>query len=336
LPSEALLPQGARVLVLSSGKAGHEANCRGVAEALGAPYAVRVVAPRPLFARLSPYSPIDPRDRPDKAGSIFPRPYPQIVIACGRVTVPYIRAMKRAAGSDVFTVFLQDPRFGRDGIDLIWAPDHDGLTGRNVIATLTSPHPFSPAALAAARATPDPRIAALPGPRAAIVLGGPSGAHEYATGDVARLASAAEAIASAGFSAMVTPSRRTPPELIRAAREGLGAAPAFVWDGTGANPYAQMLAHAETILVTSDSVNMVGEATATGAPVYIFEASGGGGGKIARYIDALELLGAVRRFAGRLDRFAYEPIDSSQAIAREIAQRFAASPAGSLLSAAAR
>jgi uncharacterized protein len=336
LSDDALLQQGVRVLVLSSGKAGHEANCRGVAEALGAPYAVRVVAPRPLFARLSPYGPIDPRDRPGKAGSIFPQPFAQIVIACGRVTAPYIRAIKRAAGSDVFTVFLQDPRFGRDGIDLIWAPEHDGLTGRNVIATLTSPHPFSPARLAAARATPDPRIAALPGPRAAIVLGGPSGGHDFSPGDVARLASAVETIVAAGFSAMVTPSRRTPPELIRAAREGLGAAPAFVWDGTGANPYAQMLAHADAILVTGDSVNMVGEATATGAPVYVFEPSGGVGGKVARYIDALERLGAVRRFAGRLDRFAYEPIDSSQAIAREIAQRFAAARTGSLLLAAAR
>jgi mitochondrial fission protein ELM1 len=90
-----------------------------------------------------------------------------------------------------------------------------------------------------------------------------------------------------------------------------------------------MLAHADAILVTGDSVNMVGEAVATGAPVYVFEPSGGRGGKIARYIDALQRLGAVRRFDGRLERFSYEPIDSSQTIAREIIRRFAASAAGS-------
>ena len=333
MQNEALLAKDARVLVLSSGKAGHEANSRGVADALGAPYLLRVVSPRPFFARLAPYGPLDPKDRPGRAGSLLAPPFPHVVIACGRVTVPYIRAIKQEAGRSAFTVFLQDPRASRASMDLIWAPDHDGLAGDNVISTLTSPHPFSAPRLAAARAEPDPRIAALPGPRAAIILGGPSGAYAYTAADVARLAATAAAIAGAGFSVMATPSRRTPPELVRAVRAGLGDAPAFAWDGTGANPYAQMLAHAEAILVTGDSVNMVGEATATGAPVYVFEPSGGAGGKVARYIDALERLGAVRRFAGRIERFSYQPIDSSLTIGREIARRFAASGAASLSSA---
>jgi uncharacterized protein len=331
LENDALLARGARVLVLSSGKAGHEANSLGVADALGAAYTVRRVAPRSFFARLSPYGPLDPKDRPGRAGSVFERPFPHIVIASGRVTVPYIRAIKWEAGAQVFSVFLQDPRASRARMDLIWAPEHDGLTGRNVISTLTSPHPFSAARLAAARAQPEPRIVALPGPRAAIILGGPSGAHDFAPRDVTRLKAAAAAIAQAGYSVMATPSRRTPPELVRAVREGLGDSPAFVWDGAGANPYAQMLAHADAILVTGDSVNMVGEATATGAPVHIFEPSGGGGGKIGGYIDALERLGAVRRFAGRIERFSYEPIDSSLTIAHEIARRFAASSSASFL-----
>jgi len=115
-----------------------------------------------------------------------------------------------------------------------------------------------------------------------------------------------------------------------ALRAGIGDAPAFIWAGAGDNPYGQILAHAETILVTGDSVNMVGEATATGAPVHVFEPSGAGAGKIGRYLDALERLGAVRRFAGRVEPFTYAPIDSSLTIAREIARRFAASRTGSL------
>jgi mitochondrial fission protein ELM1 len=290
---------------------------------------LRVVAPRPFFANLSPYGPLDPKDRPGRAGSVFAKPLPHIVIACGRITVPYMRAVKRAARDDIFTVFLQDPRVSRGAMDLIWAPEHDGLAGGNVIATLTSPHPFSAARLAAARAEPDPRLAALPAPRAAIILGGPSGAHDFTPADVARLSEAAAAIVRAGYSVMATPSRRTPPALVDALRAGLGDAPAFVWDGAGANPYGQILAHADAILVTGDSVNMVGEATATGAPVHVFEPSGQSGGKIASYLDALERLGAVRRFAGRIERFSYPPIDSSLTIAREIARRFSASRAGS-------
>lgn len=321
-----MVRDGARVLILSSGMVGHETNCLGVAEALGAPYKTVVVAPRRLFRGLSPYGPIDPKDRPDRPGSILSPPFPDIVIACGRVTVPYIRALKRAGGRKLFAAFLQDPRHARSEFDLIWTPLHDRLSGPNVIATLTSPHPFTTARLTALRETPDPRIAALPAPRASVLLGGPSGAHAFPPGDLERMARAVAAIASQGHSVMATPSRRTPPALIEAVRKGLaGADPTrvFLWDGAGDNPYGQMLAHADAILVTGDSVNMIGEAVSTGAPVFIFAPSGGGG-RIGDFIAALEQAGAVRRFDGRLSRFAYEPIDSSAAIAKAIAGRFEA------------
>jgi len=320
--SDALLGEGVRVLVLGSGKIGHEINALGVVEALGAPYELRRVEPRALFARLAPYGPIDPRDKPGAAGSIFPHPLPDVAISSGRVTVPYIRALKRAAGPRVFAVFLQDPRHARSEMDLIWVPEHDSLRGANVVTTLTSPHPFSPARLAAARALPDPRLAALPAPRCAVVLGGPSGAQHFTPSDVARLGEAVCAIVAQGFSVMATPSRRTPPELLAAVREGLGAGPGFVWDGQGENPYLPILALADAVMVTGDSANMVGEATATGAPVHIFEPSGGGSKKLAGAIETLVRIGAARRFEGRIERFSYTPIDSSGEIAAEIARRF--------------
>jgi mitochondrial fission protein ELM1 len=212
-------------------------------------------------------------------------------------------------------------------MDLIWAPEHDRIRGPNVITTLTSPHPFSRRRLAAVRAAPDARLAALPAPRCAVALGGPSGAQHFTPADVARLRAAIRAIAAQGFSVMATPSRRTPPELLAAVSEGLGDAPGFVWDGTGENPYASILALADAVLVTGDSANMVGEATATGAPVYVFEPSGGGSNKLGSTIDGLQQLGAVRRFAGAIEPFSYPPIDSSGEIAREIARRFLASRA---------
>src|SRR5947209_18440317 len=95
---------------------------------------------------------------------------------------------------------------------------------------------------------------------------------------------------------------------------------AFVWDGRGDNPYPQMLAHADHVVVTGDSVNMVGEAVATGVPVHFYEPSGGHR-KITAYIDRLTELGAVRRWSGELASWSYEPIDATPIIAREIAKR---------------
>jgi mitochondrial fission protein ELM1 len=158
------------------------------------------------------------------------------------------------------------------------------------------------------------------------MLGGPSGAHDYPRIDLRRLAVAVQAISAQGYSVMATPSRRTPPALTDAVRRGLEQVDAkrvFLWDGAGENPYGQMLAHADAVLVTGDSVNMVGEAVSTGAPVYVFAPSGGGR-RIDAFIGALEQKGAVRQFAGRIERFAYEAIDSSTEIARAIVERFEA------------
>ncbi|HXW20628.1 MAG TPA: mitochondrial fission ELM1 family protein [Roseiarcus sp.] len=320
----ALVGDGVRVLVLSSGRAGHEANCLGVAEALGAPYDKRIAEPRRLFASLSPFGPLDPKDRPGRPGSIIAEPFPSVAIACGRVTVPYLRALKRFAGRKVFAVFLQDPRYARSEFDLIWTPEHDRLSGTNVISTLTSPHPFSSARLAALSAAPDPRIASLPRPRAAILLGGASAAYDFAKADLSRLTEAVAAVVRQGFSVMATPSRRTSAAIIEAARKGLAEAdPArvFFWEGSGDNPYGQILANADAILVTADSVNMMGEAVATGAPVHIFDLSGEAG-RAKAFVAALVGKGVARRFVDRLESFAYEPIDSSATIAEAIASRF--------------
>ena len=196
----------------------------------------------------------------------------------------------------MFAVFLQDPRFARATMDLIWVPEHDRHSRRQRHRDADLAASVLGARLAAARAAPDPRLAALPGPRCAIVLGGPSGAQHFTAGrcQPARGGDARRSPRQ-GFSIMATPSRRTPPELLAAVREGLGDAPGFIWDGEGDNPYASILALADAMLVTGDSANMVGEATATGAPVHVFEPSGGRLGK-ARRRD--RRAGAARRGAG--------------------------------------
>ena len=98
--------------VLGSGKAGHEVNALGVAEALGAPYALQRVDPRRPFVVDVAVRAGRSQGRAGRAVRCSPA-LPDIVIACGRVTVPYMRAFKRAGGERVFAVFLQDPRFAR-------------------------------------------------------------------------------------------------------------------------------------------------------------------------------------------------------------------------------
>ena len=61
-----------------------------------------------------PFGPIDPREGPRvEAGPLAP-PYPDLAIAAGRRTVPYLRALKRLSKGTTFTVFLKDPYGSRE------------------------------------------------------------------------------------------------------------------------------------------------------------------------------------------------------------------------------
>lgn len=328
---DAGLPAGTRAWVLASGKIGHEVNCLGVAHELGLEPELRAVRPRLLYRALAPYGPIDPREGPGRSDAALAGPFPDIVFASGRTTVPYLRHLKRASGGRVFTVFLQDPRMGPKTADVIWVPEHDRLRGDNVVVTLTSPHPLRPAVLRAARERIDPRLADLPTPKIAMVLGGPSAAHRFEDRDIDALAEIARSVLASGRGLMVTPSRRTPPALMEAIRtrvagSGLGAA-AFLWDGAGDNPYPQILAQAQAIVVTADSVNMVGEAAATGVPVHLYEPTGGHP-KMTGFLDKLVARGAVRRLAVPASEdwieadWSYEPVDATRTIAQEIVRRY--------------
>ena len=307
--------------VLTDGKAGDEVQCLGVTDALGLTPDIRRVAPRPAFAWAMPWGPIDPRDAPAREGSPIRPPYPDLLVASGRRAVPYVRAVRRLSRGHTYTVILKDPRNGSRAADLVWTPEHDRLRGDNVLVTLTSPHRISAGRLASARAAPDPRLSSLPHPRVAVLAGGDSRHHRFTPDDIARLVRDLEALMRAGATPMITASRRTPAPLRDALKQLAARSSGFFWDGDGENPYLALLALADAIVVTADSANMVGEAAATGAPVLVFEPSGGHP-KLRAFIRGLERHGAVKPFTGRLEPLTYEPIDSTPIIAAAVEAGF--------------
>ncbi len=315
---------GAKAWIISDGKAGHEALCRGVAEALGVEVEWKRIAPSGLWKALAPWGPVAPKERFGAPGTLFAPPWPQIAFAAGRTTTPYIRALKKKAGFKTYTVAMMDPRTGPGTADLIWVPEHDKRRGPNVISTLTAPHPLSPARLAGLRSRPDAAIDALPTPRIAVLVGGPNERYLYPDAIIGKLATLVRSLAELGGGLMITASRRTPPELAAAIETAIAGTPAIFWKGEGPNPYPQFLAKADAFLVTADSINMVGEAAATGRPIYVF-APEGGAAKFDAFHAALQSKGVTRpapeRFAA-LEHWSYPPLYAADAIAAEIERRW--------------
>lgn len=312
---------GASCWILSDGKAGDEAQCLGVAERLGLVAEIRRIRPRAFFALAMPYGPIDPREREGQVGSPLSPPFPTIAIASGRRTVPYLRRLKQLAGRQTLTVFLKDPRTGRSAADLIWVPAHDRLRGDNVLVTLTSPHRIAPERLMAAQDAPAPWGAPDGRRLVAVLLGGDSRHHRFTAADSDRLTEHLGALAMGGDRLLVTPSRRTPAALAHAVQAITAASGGFYWQGEGENPYLAMLAQAAHIIVTADSVNMLGEAAATGTPIHLFSPTGGHT-KMSAFVNGLVAHGAVRPLAQPLESWSYTPLDATPEIAVAVAAAY--------------
>ena len=307
--------------VLTDGKAGDELQALSVAEALGLAPEIRRVKPKPPFTWLMPWGPIDPRERPGAPESPLAPPFPDLLIASGRRAVAYLRHVKQASAGRTYTVFLKDPRTGPKTADFIWSPSYDRLRGPNVLTTRTPPHRVSVQRIAAARAEPDPRLAHLPYPRVAVLAGGNSRHHRFTEEDIARFLRNLTAVAEGGAGLMVTASRRTPAALREALMALTSRHGGFFWDGSGKNPYVDLLALADYVVATVDSFNMIGEAAASGRPILVFEPSGGHP-KLDVYMDELKSHGVVHPFEGRLEGQPYEPLNSTPKIAKAIAEGF--------------
>ena len=308
---------GRRAWLITDGKAGMDVQVAGVAHALGLDADWKRVEPTGIWRFASPWGPADPKSR-------LSAPWPDVAIATGRLSIPFIRAIKRRAGLATYTIVLQDPRTGCGTADMIWVPEHDRLRGPNVVTTLTSPHSFTRERLAELRAHMPRAIAALPGPRVGVILGGKNGVYTFTDACDDRLKASLASLAGLGASFMITPSRRTHPRLLRAVETATAHAPRILWNGEGANPYPDFLANADLLVVTADSVNMTGEACATGRPVYVFKPSGGSA-KFDRFHGALMQAGATRELpavVADLAPWTYAALHSAEVIARQAEARW--------------
>jgi uncharacterized protein len=307
-----------------------EAQGIAVAEAVGLPYTLKRVrvtgAMRYVPARLQIYVPPARLLSYVAANEPLAEPWPRLVISIGRRSVPIALAIKRRAHA--FGLHIQNPKVPGRHFDLIAAPLHDGYSGANVVTTFGAVHSVSPARLAAAASSFGPRIEALPRPHLTVLLGGESQAFSFPPDLAASFgASLAQVARDSGGSLLVTPSRRTSPEALRALSQTIANVPHLVWDGSGDNPYYAFLAMADAIVTTEDSVNMVTEAAGTGKPVFVQRLKGNSK-RLNRFHELMRERGATRPFAGKLETWSYTPINDTEAVASIIRRALALETTG--------
>ena len=308
------------VWAVHDGKIGMANQVLGLAEAVGYPVIEKAVALRAPWRHLAPSLWLHPLAALKPEGARLEPPWPDLLIACGRAVTALALAVKRASRGRTLWVQVQDPRFARRHVDLMVVPQHDPARGENVLLTVGAVHRVRPASLDASRARFAPMFSALPRPLVGVLIGGSNRVYRLTPAVAGSLGRQLAGLTAQGFGIAITPSRRTGDAALKAMMEPLRDVPHYIWNGTGENPYLGLLAHADVLLVTGDSVNMVSEAAATGKPVHLV-ALEGGSVKFQRFHELFRRAGIVRAFTGAIERWTYSPPDDTERAAAEIRRR---------------
>jgi mitochondrial fission protein ELM1 len=205
-------------------------------------------------------------------------PWPDLVITCGVRNEPVCRWIREQSGGHTRYVHVGRPWAPLDSFDLvITTPQYRVPAHPHVLNNMLTLHSVTDERLAQARVEWESTFAALPRPRFAVMLGGDSGPFTLGPKAAARLGREASQLARAkGGSLLISTSSRTRPAAVEALQAAISA-PHYLyrWPGSNSdNPYMGILAWADRIIVTGDSIAMLSEACATGKPVSMFDLGG--------------------------------------------------------------
>lgn len=264
-----------RVWVMMGHRAGDNAQVLALAEALGWPFEIKRFVYRPYELAtnllLGPTLAGVVREK----SSPIEAPWPDLIISAGRRNEPICRWIQKQAQGRVRLIHIGRPWAKLERFDLVITTPQYRLPPRpNVLHNETCLHRVTPQRLAEAGALWAPRLASLPPPYVAVLIGGNSGPYVFDEAAARRLARDAGAMARAlGGSLLITTSARTDPAAIRVLEEALEVPfRLYRWTADDSdNPYFGFLALARRIIVTADSISMISEACATSRPVYLFD-----------------------------------------------------------------
>jgi len=287
-----------QVWLLLGHRAGDRAQLLALAEALGWPFEIKELQYTgrhylPNFLQAVTTLSLDPT-----SAAQFLAPWPDIVIDCGKRSVPIARWVKKQSGGRTRLIHLGRPWGRFDWFDLIVTTPQYRIPPRaNVQINAVPMNRMAQSAIDEGTGIWRDRFAALPRPWIGLIVGGRAPPYEFDAATARQLGEMASAAAlKAGGSLLVTTSPRT------GAAEGddlvaaIGA-PAFIhrWTAGGTdNPYAAILGLADQLIVTGESASMLAEACGTGRPVAIFDLPRRPG-LLASVIDGVEKLAAGHR-----------------------------------------
>ena len=245
-----------------------------------------------------------------------------IIISCGRKSVIPSIFIKKNSKKKVFNIHIQDPKVSLDNFDVVVAPQHDNLSGNNVISTKGAIHYLSIQEInenkgyLSNKIKPAKEVVAL-------ILGGPNKYYKFTKENIKNVfLKITENFIKKNFQLIIVPSIRTPKDIIKFANEYFGK-DHLVINEVDKKAYLSALGLSKFLVVTCDSSSMISEAAITGKPIYVADIPATKDDyRFRKFINLFKELNIIRILDSDIENWDYERLDETNRVAKEIVNKF--------------
>ena len=301
-------------ILLTQGMHGMISQVEGLAKALGIDYIHQKVELN-LFAKL-----LHPKITP--VSNLFFRqinvPEIDLIISCGRKSVIPSLYLKKNSKKKIINIHIQDPKVSLKNFDYVIVPEHDGLSGQNVINSKGALHYLTLKEITDNHDYLKNKIH-KDKQQILLVLGGPNKYYKYDKKSIGEIFQTLKILAKKNdLQILVIPSMRTPINTIHYADKFFGEE-SIVIKNVDKKAYLSALSISKFLVITCDSTSMISEAALTGKPIYVAQISPKRNDlRFRQFRDLFSKLNIIRNLEDKLEIWNYEKLDETNRVANII------------------
>ena len=305
-----------KALLLTEGYHGMISQVEGMAKALNTEFHHKIVRLNWLWnyipPKLTPTSEIILKDK----NYLTESKEFDLLISCGRKSViPSILLKKK--NKNVFTIHIQDPKVNFNNFDIIIAPEHDGINGKNIITSKGAIHYITKEEIEKSKNYLTDKIKGQK--IVALILGGPNKYYSFDNEEISKIFDQIKiSFISKGYKVAVIPSMRTPKKTIQLAKEKL-INNAYIVSEVDKKAYLSSFAIANSIIVTCDSTSMISEAAVSGKPIFVAHMKTKRNNyRFKRFFKLFKEMGIARDLGEKVESWTYNKHNEAERIANII------------------
>jgi mitochondrial fission protein ELM1 len=245
----------------------------------------------------------------------------QLLISCGKNSVISSLFLKRN-NKNLFNIHIQNPKVNFSNFDLIVAPEHDKITGSNVLSTFGALHYITKQEVESSNNFFSKYNLSEENKIVSLILGGPNRYYDFNEIDLGNIfLSIKDIFLDKGFKLILIRSRRTPENIIDFAKKFFLNS-AVIIDFVSKEFYLSALKISKTIIVTCDSTSMISECAITQKPIFVAKMKAKGRNKRSEYfLNSFKEKGIIRFLGESTDYWKYPALDETNRIATIIKER---------------